>query len=688
MPPARLRSLLEEALRHHNAGRLDEAERLYARVRTADPRNFDALHLSGLVLHQQHRHAEAADRLRRALRLDPTSAVCEMRLGAALNALGDHRAAEPHLERAARRAPDLPEAWFHLGLTRCALGQVAGARAALERARSLRPNYPEALEHLGALLSRCEGFEAAVPVLRRWVAVQPASAQALANLGVALAQTNGRDEALALFDHALALDPDHLLAHTGRALVLQETYRLAEAVEAYGRALQVRPTHHEARSGRLFTLHYLDGVSREQLHAEHQAFAAALPAPAPFPGRPAPDPARPLRVGFLSPDFRAHSVAYFIAPLLEHLDPEQFEVVLYHDHPRVDAMTERFRARAALWRHTAGLPADVVEATIRADAPDLLVDLAGHTGLNRLPLFARRLAPVQVTYLGYPDTTGIPAMDYRLVDAVSDPEGEGDRFHSETLCRFAPTAWCYAPPAAAAAPAPAPSAAAGFVTFGCFNNFSKVGDATLRLWAALLAEVPGSRLLLKAQGLGSPAVAERLRSRLAACGLDPARVELLGRTPDLASHLGLYGRVDVALDTFPYHGTTTTCEALWMGVPVVTLAGDRHSSRVGASLLAAAGHPEWVARDAAGYLRIAGRLARDVAGRSLLRNALREDMARGPLLDHAGQSARFAAALRSCWAGWCAGRAAEPDRHPDNSLMISDSEPILSASHDLPALSA
>jgi predicted O-linked N-acetylglucosamine transferase (SPINDLY family) len=244
------------------------------------------------------------------------------------------------------------------------------------------------------------------------------------------------------------------------------------------------------------------------------------------------------------------------------------------------------------------------------------------------------------------------------------------------------------PPAAAAPPAPAPGAATGSVTFGCFNNFSKVGDATLRLWASLLAEVPGSRLLLKAQGLTSPAVAGRLAARLAACGLDPARVELLGRTPDLAAHLGLYGRVDVALDTFPYHGTTTTCEALWMGVPVVTLAGDRHSSRVGASLLAAAGHPEWVAEDPAGYVRIAAELARDLAGRSHLRNALREDMARGPLLDHPGQSARFAAALRSFWAGWCAGRAAEVSGTADNSLMTSGSEPILTASHDLPALSA
>ncbi len=196
-------------------------------------------------------------------------------------------------------------------------------------------------------------------------------------------------------------------------------------------------------------------------------------------------------------------------------------------------MSERLRSQAAVWRHFAGLTHAAVEAAIRADAPDVLVDLAGHTGLNRLPLFARRLAPVQITYLGYPNTTGLRAMDYRFVDAVTDPVGEADAFHTEQLVRFAPTAWSYAPPAAAPECAPPPSVAAGAVTFGCFNNFSKVNDTTLHAWSQVLAAVPGSRLLLKGQGLDDPTAAARLRARLGALGMEDSRVELLGRTPGI-----------------------------------------------------------------------------------------------------------------------------------------------------------
>jgi len=688
MLPAKIRGLLESALAHHNAGRRAVAEPLYRQVLAAAPRNFDALHLLGLAALQDGRFAEAVELLRRALTVNPAAAVCELRLGAALLASGSPAAAETHLRRAAERAPELPEAWFHLGLALRARGSAGPGREALERALRLRPDYPEALEHLGALVSRTEGYAAAVPLLRRRADLQPDCAEALANLGVALAQTPDREQALAVLDRALELDPANAQALTGRALVLQETYRVEEAVACYGRAIAANPANFEARSGRLFSLHYLDGVSRRQLREEHAAYAASLPLAPPFTGRHVPDPARRLRVGFLSPDLRAHSVAYFLEPILRHLDPEQFETFLYHDHPRLDAVSERFRAGAGCWRHVAPLSAAALEAVIRADGPDIMVDLAGHTGLNRLPLFARRLAPVQVTYLGYPDTTGIREMDHRLVDAVTDPVGEAEECASEALCRFAPTAWSYAPPEAAPAPAPAPSAAAGQVTFGCFNNFSKVSDSTLQCWAQLLGAVPAARLLLKWHGLSTPAIAARLRARLAAFGLDPERVELAGRSPDLAAHLGLYARMDVALDTAPYHGTTTTCEALWMGVPVVTLRGDRHSSRVGASLLAAAGHPEWIADSPAEYVRIAAGLAADASGRAAARTGLRRDLARGPLLDHPGQAARFGAALRGFWARWCGEHPLTAPAGPPISLLRDGGEPIDLAEHAFRRLSA
>ncbi len=654
MSPAKLQLLLQEALAHHREGRFAEAEQLYARARAAAPRNFDVLHLSGTVAFQQGRHKDAAELLRRALKLNPQSALCEMRLGLACAALGDHTTAEGHLLASLAHDANLAEGWCHLGATLKAQSRLAEARSAYERALTLKPDYLEAHDRLGALVCETDGFASAVPYFRRAVGLRPDHATGWANLGVALAQSGGLSEAHACFDRALALEPAHQLALSGRAFLWQETYQIVEAVQGYGAVLAQYPKHHEARSSRLLALHYLDEISREELFEKHAAFSAAVgelrTITRTFPNPP--DPKRRLRVAFLSPDLRAHSVAYFLEPLLAQLDPARFEIFLYHDHARVDAMSARLQTHAAQWRNFAGHTHDAVEAAIRADQPDLLVDLAGHTGLNRLPLFARRLAPVQLTFLGYPDTTGLAAMDYRFVDAITDPEREADHFHTEHLVRFAPTAWSYAPPADA--PEPRTGVADGPVTFGCFNNFSKVSDTTLRGWAQVLAAVPDSRLLLKGHGLAEPTLAERLRARLARLGVGDGRIELLGRTPGLAAHLALYARVDVALDTFPYHGTTTTCEALWMGVPVVTLAGDRHMSLVGASLLTAAGHPEWIARDWEDYARIAARLAGDPVQRARLRTGLREDLRRGPLLDHANQATRFGAALRCCWTKWCA----------------------------------
>jgi predicted O-linked N-acetylglucosamine transferase (SPINDLY family) len=358
-------------------------------------------------------------------------------------------------------------------------------------------------------------------------------------------------------------------------------------------------------------------------------------------------------VAFLSADLRQHSVAYFIEPLLAHLDHAEFEIFLYHDHANVDAISQRLRALAVQWRHVAGQPAEALERLIRADAPDLLVDLAGHTGYNRLPVLARRLAPVQVTYLGYPDTTGVQTMDYRLVDAVTDPEGDAEPLHTEKLVRFAPLAWCYAPPATAPDVA-LPPCAGGGVTFGCFNNFAKVTDGALTAWGRLLAAVPGGQLVLKGAGLTEPETQASIAPRLAAAGIAPARIRFLEHTKTNAEHLACYAQVDVALDTFPYHGTTTTCEALWMGVPVVSLAGDRHASRVGASLLRAIGHPEWVAADWEDYATKAAALAAEPAKLAAIRAGLRDELRRSPLLDHAGQAARFSAALRAMWREACA----------------------------------
>ncbi len=637
MTPAQLANLLQDALTRHRAGRLDEAEKIYAHARAAAPRSFDAFQLSGFLALQQGRCEDAARFLVRALQLNPRSAACALRLAEALKKSGRH----------------------------------AEARDAARRVVALEPANADAHYALGELAAALEGFAAAVPHFRRVTELQPRAADGWANLGVALTQSGNPDEGVACFDRALAINPDEAQALTGRALALQQAHRVDEAVAAYDEVLAKHPANHEARSARLLSRHYLDGVEREALLREHQAFGHTVRdamglSPSPKFAH-LPDPERRLRVAFLSPDLRAHSVAYFLEPLLAQLDRTQFEIFLYHDHARVDAMSERLRAQAAQWRHVAGWPDGRVEAAMRADAPDVVIDLAGHTGFNRLPLFARRLAPVQITYLGYPDTTGLAEMDYRFTDAIADPAGDADRFHTERLVRFAPTAWAYAPPRDAPEPL---REAEGPVTFGCFNNFSKVSDTTLTLWSRILAAVPDARLLLKSQGLDTPANQAWCRERFARCGIAAERVELLGRIVGLAAHLAAYRRIDVALDTYPYHGTTTTCEALWMGVPVVTLAGDRHVSRVGASLLASVDRAEWVANTADDYARIAAGLA--AAGRRTedASRALREALQGAALMDHAAQARRFGEALRECWRRWCGGAAGD-QATPERAAMTS-----------------
>lgn len=620
MPPAKLLSLLQAAAAHHRAGRLVEAEGIYRQLRVAAPKHFDVLHLSGLLALQQGRSAEAVDLLSRAHAVDLKSAECELRLAIAL--LGVRRTAE--------------------------------AEAHLRRIVAAQPKYFEAWDQLAHCLKTQDRLDEAAKCHQEAVTAKPDFARGWYNYGLTLSLCGRSSEALQCHERAIAADPKYPLGRYGRAQALHQLDRIAEAVEDYGKFLAVEPRHHEARSYRLLALHNLDSVSRDELFAEHVDYGRLVGVAPKLQFLNRPDPARRLRVGILSPDFRKHSCAYFLEPILQHLDRSQFELYFYHDHFREDEVSARLRPLGAVWRNFVAQPGPAVEKVIRGDNPDILIDLAGHTGMtNRLPLFARRLAPVQINYLGYPNTTGVAAMDYRLTDAVADPEGDADRFVTEKLVRFAPTAWTYLPPPDAPEPQVPANASRDAVTFGCFNSPAKLTDAMLALWGRILRETPGSRLRLKGRGLSEPSMQARYRERFARWDVPAERVELRDWAPDVKSHLSAYHDVDITLDTFPYHGTTTTCEALWMGVPVISLAGDSHRARVGTSLLTAVGRPEWIATTPDDYVRLATNLARDPARLAAERAGLRTALLRSPLLDHAGQAARFGTALRACWAAWC-----------------------------------
>lgn len=616
MNPAQIQRKIQDGLSLQQKGRLPDAAAIFAQIRAVAPQNFEGWHLGGNMALLQGNPAAAAELYARAVRLNPRSAVAATCLGVARMAMGDFPGAEPHLRTAVRLEPRNAEIW----------------------------------NQLATLLSTASRFDEAVKCHRQAVTFNPKSAQAWHGYAATLANQNIAAEALDCEKRALAIDPNYAPARRGYATTLQKCHRIPEAVKEYDALLAQNPRQFDVQSHRLFALNYLSESTPASLFTAHQAFGAlfeTVPHPPAFTG--VRDSARKIRVAFFSADFREHSVAYFMEPLLRLLDRSHFDILLYNFCTKPDVMTNHLRGLASLWRDFPSNVENVVEPVVRGDAPDIVVDLGGHTGHSLMPLFARRLAPVQISYLGYPNTTGLSAMDYRLVDETTDPAPEADAFATEKLIRFSPCAWAYTPPATAPNPSPPPCLKNGYITFGSFNNFSKVTDEMLGVWSQLLAEVPGSRLLLKSVGLADPAIIAQIQERMRRLGVPIDRVELSGARATTAEHLAAYSLIDIALDTVSYNGTTTTCEALFMGVPVVTMRGNRHAARVGASLLQTVGHPEWIAESRDDYRKIAADLASGPAELESIRKKLRNDLSQSLLMNHAEQAARYGAALRHCW---------------------------------------
>ena len=513
---------------------------------------------------------------------------------------------------------------------------------------AIAENPAEAERHyaLAAVLKRSGRVEEAVAAYRAGLARNPAYARMRVDLGLALMAAGRLDEAQSELEQARAIAPDLAEAHHNLGILHHQLGRLEPALAEMHIAHDLAPDHVDIHSNLLFMLNYSARHSAAEVFAEHRRFGERHVQPV---ASPAPDLAWPrrLRIGYVSPDFRSHVVTSFMLPVFAKHDRERFEVYGYYTYPESDQVTAAMRGLADNWLDCAHFSATELADQVRADRIDILVDLAGHTVNHRLEAFALRPAPLQLTYLGYANTTGLTAIDARITDARADPPGDADRLNVERLLRLPRSFLCYRPgPDLGAIGAP-PALAAGHVTFGCFNNFQKLSDPFFDAAAQVLAAVPGSRLLLKAKTLGTPQVAQRVRERFAAAGIDAARLELVGWEPSPEGHLATYKRVDIALDSFPYNGTTTTCEALWMGVPVVALNGDRHAGRVGASILETVGLGELLAQDSDGYVRIAARLAGDLPRLAALRAGMRERVGHSPLRDEQG----FVRELEACYVG-------------------------------------
>jgi protein O-GlcNAc transferase len=526
-----------------------------------------------------------------------------------------------YAQRALATRPDDANLVHNLAMTSMAVGKEQEAIDGFHRALAMRPEHVDArLALINILMDKRRGAEA-LEHCRKALAIAP-NAQVSISYAAALSSLSEQDEAVAFLRGAVRLHPREARLREALALAINAQY----------------------------------GADPREVFAAHTDFAELVDAIKP-PFRatyiPRKDPHRRLRVALVSPDLRAHSVSFFIEPFLEHFDREQLEVVCFNTNRGEDATTRRLKSRASLWRDASSMTEVDIGRQMSEDRIDIAVDLAGHTDGNSLLAFALRIAPVQVTCIGYPDTTGLKQMDYRIVDSHTDPPDPAlgfDARATEKLWRLDPCFLCYRP--VEGAPEPALAAHEG-VVFGSFNAARKTTPGTARLWSRILQSVPGSRLALKSQDFSDPLIPERMLARFAQHGIGPERIEILRPTKAIADHLALYSRIDIGLDPIPYHGTTTTCEALWMGVPVVTHAGRIHADRVGVSLLSNVGAPELIGRDEDDYVRVAVELASDPARLGAYRATLRQRLAASPICDPKGYAERLGAAFRAMWRAYC-----------------------------------
>lgn len=612
------------------------------------------LQAQGARYQNQQRYADAAASFEELVTLLPADAGGWLSLGNSLVGAGQHARAVAAYRHAISLAPDFPEALVNLGNLLQSAGDLAQALELYRQALRSQPGNAIIFNNIGNVCHALGRDADAIAAYHDAIRLQPEYAAAHNNLGNVVQLQGQLDDAIEHYRLALKVQPGYALAWNNLASALQYQGKLTEAQQCFRYALAANPNFPAADSGLLLTLNYDPDVTARQLFDEHLAWGrryGVVGRPARFDQRKNPDCA--LKIGYLSPDFRDHPVAGFAQALFDGHGECTDKIYGYADVAAPDAVTERLRQGADQWRLVAGIGDEQLAALIEQDQIDILVDLAGHTANNRLPLLARRLAPVQVSYLGYPNTTGLATIDYRLTDRWADPPGASDELHSETLVRLHCGFLCYTPPDDAPPPAAPPCRMSGQVTFGSFNNYAKFSEPVIALWSKILADIPAAGLVLKNNSFADAATRALCHDRFARYGIAPSRIELLGRLPSNADHLALYGRIDIALDTFPYNGTATTCEALWMGVPVVTLAGAMHAGRVGVSVLNQIGLPELIADNAAAYVAIARRLAGDAPQLTMWRKTLRGRMRASPLCDAVRFRRNLHAAYRAMWAKWC-----------------------------------
>lgn len=687
--PQSSRQRLEQAVMLHNQGELAEAGKIYRTILTQEPDNPDALHLLGLIALHDQNFDTALEYVNLAITIDPEAPSFRVSLGKIHEHTGEFTQALAAYQQATELQPPHPDGWFFAGNLQKNMDRTEDAIASYLQVLKLNPNHAATLNNLGNIYRDAGRFTEAIACYRKGQQASPSLAELHVNMGNAYKDMNKPQEAVACYEKAIEVRPDSPEPYNNIGYILQRQGKLSAALPYLQKALELQPDlgeiHHNlgnvfkdigefdraifhyrkalalkplfpvAHGNILFTMNYDENAGQAMMHAEAlnwwEQQAAQLANQ--FTHHNSPKPGRKIRIGYVSPDFCLHSVSFFFLPLLEAHDASNFETFCYSDVKTPDEMTAKLQGLAAHWRPIAGMSDEAVARQVHNDGIDILVDLAGHTADNRLLAFARKPAPVQVSWLGYPNTTGVRTIGYRLTDAIADPEGPDDALYTEKLVRLAHCFLCYSPPDTAPPVAALPASTNHRITFGSFNNITKTTEQVVETWSKILDQVPDSRLVLKSTIFADPDCKDRYLGMFSRHGIQPERIDLRERTAATKDHLMLYNEIDIALDPFPYNGTTTTCEALWMGVPVIALRGNRHSARVSASILTHCGLPHLIAETREEYVAKAVALAQDLGVLAQFRHNARSLMLRSALCNTEIFTRDIECALRRMWAAWC-----------------------------------
>jgi predicted O-linked N-acetylglucosamine transferase (SPINDLY family) len=636
----------------YRAGDLEASEGSYRRALQLAPGLIEAAVGLADVLIKQGRGDEAVAVLRSAVPSIQDNVSLLKQFGRMFLAAGDNANAESCFARALAAAPGDADAATGYGNALTEAGRYQEAEKAYQMALDVEPDSVTVLVNLGRVNRELGNQQESIDILHRALAIDPQLAEAHYNLANNYNDLFRQDAAEQSYRKALELSPQFAEAAVNLgSMLFSQGRRIEEAIHWYRKAWELRPDYDAAASNYLMALNYGSGLAPEYIYEQHAKWGERFAGIGTFASRiRATTTDRPLKLGLVSGDFRNHSVAFFIEALMRHHSRDKLQITCYANVSKPDSHTQTLREMAEYWCDIGQMTDDTAAARIAQDGIDILMDLSGHTGGNRLGVFARKPAPLQLTYLGYPNTTGLKAIDFRLVDAVTDPPDQ-PVYATEGVVRLPGIFICYTPPQDAPKPQPETVEVNRPVTFGSFNSPGKISDDLLQTWVDLLARVPESRLFLKGMAFMDAGVSRRLVDVFAAHGVARHRLEVRAWTRDITEHLALYHNIDIALDTYPYNGTTTTCEALWMGVPVVTLSGAMHASRVTHSILASIGKREWVASSAEDYVEIAVSLAQKVHVLRRERAAIRKATAASLLTDAVQHTANMQRLLTDLWQG-------------------------------------